>query len=404
MDKQPPKILVVFSNIDTTHRLMLEGILRYVREKCVPAWQVQLDLRDISRRNLSDIVSGGFAGIVAAVMNPADRRKYLRTGLPTVLYEPTFGRMEGERRPDSNVTFFNDHAAEGRAAAEYFLERGFSSFAYVGTATPAAWSTERRAGYAARLRKAGIHPRVYAGPNRVAAADFTKETPLLAKWLRSLPRGTALFAAHDLRARQVEIAAQKAGIRIPDDIVLLGVDDDTLICETASPPISSIQVHAEETGWRFAEAMHSLLKGERTTPVVRTCHTQVKTRQSTNAFALDDPVVAKAVAYAEANLSGPLPLHRLALAANCSVRTLQMKMMHVLGRTVRDEISFLRCREAMKLLSETSVPVSEVARECGYCSTSHLGTHLKRTTGKSPLELRKTSAVKAPLGSLKSHP
>ena len=67
MDMLPKKILVVFSNIDTTHRLMLAGILRYVREKCTPAWQVQLDLRDISRRNPSEIVSGGFAGIVASI-------------------------------------------------------------------------------------------------------------------------------------------------------------------------------------------------------------------------------------------------------------------------------------------------------------------------------------------------
>ena len=392
MDMLPKKILVVFSNIDTTHRLMLAGILRYVREKCTPAWQVQLDLRDISRRNPSEIVSGGFAGIVAAVMNPADRRKYLRTGLPTVLYEPTFGRMEGERRPDNNVTFFNDHAAEGRAAAEYFLERGFRSFAYVGTALPAAWSTERRAGYAARLRKAGIRPMVYPGPGPAESADFTRETPAMARWLRRLPRSTALFAAHDLRARQVEIAAQMSGVRIPDDIALLGVDDDTLICETASPPISSIQVHAEETGWRFAEAMHSLLMERRTTPVVRTCHTQVKTRQSTSAFAFNDPVVVKAVAYAEANLSGPLPLHRLAQAANCSVRTLQMKMMHVLGRTVRDEVSFLRCHEAVKMLRETSDPVAEIADKCGYCSASHLGTHIKRATGMSPLEVRKSAA------------
>lgn len=391
MDGLSPKILVVFSNIDPTHRLMLEGILRYVREKCAPMWQVQLELKDIYRRNSSEIVSGGFSGIIAAVINPADRQKYFKTKLPTVLFEPTFERMDSAKRPSNNVTFFNDHAAEGRAAAEYFLDRGYRSFAYVGTAVPVAWSVARQRGYTARLRKSGLKPITYPNPTGPAATDLTLETPLLARWLRRLPRGTAIFAAHDLRAQQLETAARKASVRIPEDVALLGVDDDRLLCETASPPISSIPVYATETGWRFAEAMHGLLNGEKPTPIVRTCHTRVITRLSTDSFALDDPVVAKALAYAESHLSESLHVEALAKAANCSARTLQAKVMRVLGRTVKDQLAYLRRREALKLLRETSTPVADIARICGYCSASHLGTAIRRATGKKPLAIRRGS-------------
>ena len=390
-DGTTPRILVVFSNIDVTHRLMLDGILRYVHEKCTPAWQVQLDLHDIARRNSSTILSGGFSGIIAAVINPADRRNYFRTGLPTVLFEPTLARMDSARRPANNITFFNDHAAEGRTAAEYFLERGYRSFAYVGTPVPVEWSSSRLRGFAARLKKSGMRPLVYPEPKGAAADDFTLEIPLLAKWLRRLPRGTAVFAAHDVRAQQLETAARRTSMRIPEDIALLGVDDDRLLCETASPPISSIPVYAMETGWRFAEAMHGLLEGRNEAPVVRTCHSRVITRQSSDAFALPDPVVAKAVSYAESHLQEQLKGETLAAAANCSLRTLQSKVLKTLGRTVKNEISFLRQNAAIKLIKDTEMPIAEIARACGFCSPSHLGVHVRKATGLRPLALRHKS-------------
>ena len=391
MEKEPPKILVVFSNFDRTHRLMLEGILEYVRSECMPAWQVQLELRDISRSISSETVSGGFSGIIAAVLNPSDRRKYFRTGLPTVLFEPTLDRMDASKRPANNVTFFNDHAAEGRTAAEYFLERGYKSFAFVGTPLPTAWSEARGRGFSSRLSKEGLHPVVYPAPSGAAATDFTVETPILARWLKRLPRTTALLAAHDQRAQQIETAARKASVRIPDDIALLGVDDDTLLCETASPPISSIPVYAPETGRRFGEAMDKLLKGGKTARVVRTCHTRVVTRLSTESFALDDPVVSKALAWAQSHLGERLSVETLSAAANCSVRTLQMKFARTLNRTIRDELAYLRRREAVKLLKETSMPVGEIARVCGFCGPSHLGTCLKNATGMKPLAIRRAN-------------
>ncbi|MBR2837640.1 MAG: substrate-binding domain-containing protein [Kiritimatiellae bacterium] len=386
-----PKVLVVFSNIDVSHRKMLSGILHYAREKCTPPWEVQLDLHDLGRRSSTEVRAGGFSGIIAAVINPADRRKYFRTGLPTVLFEPTLSRMDRTKRPANNITFFNDHAAEGRAAAEYFIARGYKSFAYVGTAAPLAWSDARRRGYAATLRLHGIKPSVFRSDCTDRPNDFIGESRALKLWLRRLPAKTAVFAAHDERARQVAIAARRAGVRIPDDIALLGVDDDELLCTTSAPPISSIHVPSEEEGWRFAQAMSALLAGRNPTPVCRTCHTRVITRLSTDSFALSDPIVTKAVSYAEKHLSEPLRGERLARAANCSLRTLQLKVLKTLGRTVKEEIAFLRQSTAQKLLRETSMPVAEIASACGFCSSSHLATHIRRATGLNPLSLRKSA-------------
>ena len=390
--KNIPKILVVFSNIDVSHRKMLAGILRFARDECVPPWEIQLDLRDLGRRNSAEIRSGGFSGIIAAVINPADRKKYLSTGLPTVLFEPTMERMDRSPRPANNITFFNDHKAEGRAAAEYFLERGYRSFAFVGTPESCAWSDARKSGFAATLRLKGFRPAIYKVTDKKAISDFTHESKHLENWLGKLPHETAILATHDERAQQVTIAARHADIRIPEDVAVLGVDDDEIICTTAAPSLSSIHVPSEEEGWRLAKAMSELLRGRNPTPVFRTCHTRIVARLSTDSFALTDPVVTKAVSYAEKHLAESLHGEILAKAANCSLRTLQQKMLKSLGRTIKAELAFLRQSNALKLLKETNMPIAEIARACGFCSPSHLGTHIRNTTGMNPLAFRKANS------------
>jgi len=395
MEASGAKILVVFSKADLTHRHMLEGILKYAREKCGSAWEVQLDLRDISRRNTDELTNGGFSGIIAAIVDARDRAHYFATGLPTVFFEPTLARMDPVRRPANNVTFFNDHAAEGRAAAEYYLARGYRSFAYVPAARPEAWCAARGRGFAARLSKNGFKPHVYAPAKDTGRADFTAEAPHLAKWLRRLPKPTAVFTAHDERALQVLSAARRAGLAIPEHIALLGVDDDELLCTTASTPLSSIPVAATETGWNIAQRMDELLHGRNPTPIVRTCHARIITRRSTDAFWLDDPIVSKAVAYISKHLDASFGTEELAAAANCSPRTLQTKMLASLHRTPREEIALVRQTEAVKLLRETSLPIAEVARRCGFCSATHLGTQLKKSFGRKPLQIRRD---RGPLG------
>lgn len=389
MKTRSRKILVVFSKTDFTHRQMLEGILRYAQSGHAPDWEVQLEQRNIYRRSFPELSAGNFSGIIAAVGNAADRRRYLKTGLPTVLFEPTLAAVDSAEKPANNVTVFNDHAAEGRAAAEYYLERGFRSFAYVGTASPTAWSEERRRGFCRRLAESGAKAHVYSGPGGRAAEDFTLEAPHLSRFLKRLPQPSALFAAHDERALQVLSAAMCALVDVPGHLAILGVDDDELLCTTASVPISSIPVRARDTGWKIAEAMHALLDGAGTPPVIRTCHTQVITRRSTDACVLDDPIVSRAVGFIGRNLARPIGVDDIAEAANCSRRTLQLRIRAALHSTPKAELQRRRRNEAMKLLAETRLPIGEIARRCGYCGPSHMGAEIMRFSGKRPTDIRR---------------
>jgi len=400
MSTEKKKILIVFSKADITHRKMLEGILRYARERCSGQWQVILDQRDIFQRNTAELSGSNFSGIIAAVGSAADRRSYFATGLPTVLFEPTLAHLSRTGRPPNNVTFFNDHTAEGRTAAQYFISCGFSSFAFVGTVQTTTWSIARQNGFESTLSKNGFRVAIYRSPSsRAKAKNVTSEILRLSRWLKTLPPHTALLAAHDERALQVLAAATNANIRIPEDLAVLGVDDDELLCSTASPQLSSIPVNSMETGERIAETMHALLEGRYVEPIIRTCHTRIATRQSTDAYANDKPIVFKALDYIRKHLGESISVENLAAAANCSRRTLELKMRSETGASPAEKIYELRRIEAMKLLTETSLPVSEIAGRCGYGTSSHLAYSFRRHNLQTPLALRRKTAESLSHGS-----
>lgn len=389
MSVKKKKILIVFSKIAITYRKMLEGILRYVREHCAGQWQVILDQRDIFQRNTAELSGSDFSGIIATVESAADRKTYFATGLPTVLFEPTLTHLSQSNRPDNNVTFFNDHTAEGKTAAQHFISCGFTSFAFVGTVQATVWSDARQRGFESTLAKNGLKAAIYHPSSRAKSRDISHEILRLSRWLKTLPPHTALLAAHDERALQVLAAAANASIRIPEDLAVLGVDDDELLCSTASPPLSSIPVYATETGEMLAATMHALQDGRSVEPIIRTCHTRIVTRQSTDAYANDQPIVSKALDYVRKHLSESIGVANLAAAANCSRRTLELKMRAETGISPAEKISELRRIEAIKLLTETSLPISEVAERCGYGSSSHLAYSFRRHGLLTPLAIRR---------------
>lgn len=372
-----------------TNRLHLEGIVRYARERTSPMWQFHLEIGDNVPQHLTDLLSWGCDGIIAKIEKPEDRRRYLATGIPCVFYEPSTFDAKKVFRHDKVTTFFNDHAEEGRTAADYFLARRYRNFAYVGSQTPTAWSTERQRGFTSRLAEAGFDCTIYQMPSRAECADFSRESKRMTKWLKSLPPHTAILAVHDRRAQQIISTATFAGISIPDDLSVLGVDDDQLICTATSPAISSIAVDAEPIGFRFAEALDALMAGCTVPYYHRTVHSRVITRASTDATAVKDPFVARAIARVCRNPGDNLTIDALAREAGCSKRTLQMRVMKELGTTIGDEVARLRLTEALRQVEATDRPIAEIARACGFCSTSHLGLRLREVYGRSPSEIRR---------------
>jgi len=381
------RILVVIPTSTFTQRQLLEGLLAYAHEKPGASWQLHLDLHDLNRQHLKDLKTWNCRGIVAYILNDRQRRDFIATRLPAVFIEPTL-RSPHRSTPRNVVSFLNDHSEEGRTAADYFLGRRYRSFAYIGTAKPTFWSNERARGFAERLAEAGFAPAVYPAPSPREQNDFALESHRLARWLKRLPKPTALFCVHDRRAQQVIATAASAGVKVPDDLAVLGVDNDELLCEMTVPAISSIPVGDRERGRKAGEALDALMSRRRTERVVTSRHKAVVTRRSTDTQAISDVFVARSVAYATSHLKSHPTVPELAAAAGCSTTILNRRARALFGNSIGSEIARLRLDAAISMLRASNRTVDEIATSCGFCGASHLGLRVKAATGKTPRDFR----------------
>lgn len=386
------RILVSIPTGSHTQRRKLEGLLRYARERHGDNWHIQLDLGGFVRQKLKRIADWNCDGIVVYIDDPSTRRRYLSASLPTVLIEPFLSPDSKISSPENTVTFVNDHACEGQTAADYFLSRRFRSFAFVGTPEKTPWSDLREQGFVNRLKSRGLTCRVYPELPAGERDDFAREMPRLVKWLKHLPPQTAVFAAHDLRARQILTAADAAGISVPSQIAVLGVDDDELICETASPALSSIPTQDYSLGYSCGRALDELFKGHPGKKVLRSAHTHVTSRASTDIHAIEDAFVAQALSWARKHLSEGASVEAIARGIGYSKRMLQARARHTLGQSLGDEVRQMMLTAAAEMLANTSKSVSVIASECGFTNVSHLSLRFKKHFRQTPLAYRKAMA------------
>ena len=386
------RILVSMPTGSHTQRRKLEGLLQYVRERHGDNWRLQLDIGGFVQQKLMCFADWRCDGIIAYIDNPSARRHFLSAKLPTVLIEPFLSPRSNIPNRGNIVTFINDHAREGQTAAEYFLSLHFKSFAFVGTPEQTPWSKLREHGFISRLKEARRSCRVYPTLPPAEQRDFAQEMPRLVEWLEELPRPTALFAAHDLRARQILTAADAAGIDVPGHIAVLGVDDDGPICETATPALSSIPTQDHSLGYACGRALDRLFLGHPGNKLIRTAHTHVVCRASTDITAIDDPFVARALSWARGHLSEGASVDTIAKGIGYSKRMLQTRARKSLGSSLSDEIRRIMLSTASELLANTDKSVSEIAAECGFSGVSHLSLRFKKNYGITPLAFRKSTA------------
>lgn len=381
------RILVVIPTANFTQRQLLEGLLEFAHKKKGPSWQLHLDLRNLDHHRLHNLSSWNCSGIIAFILSDRERQDFIKTGLPAVFIDPLV-RKPPKGLPRNIVSFVYDFDAEGRTAAEYFLERRYNSFAYVGSVRPQFWSQERERGFIERLARDGIRPALFEMGSTAERDDFAVETKRLTAWLKTLTKPAAVFCATDARAHEVIATALDAGLRVPEDISILGVDNDALICETTVPPMSSIPMNDHIRGREAGKALAALLDGKRPARVRTIEHGSVVTRTSTDTLVLGDAFVTRALTYARTHFAERPGLLKLAEIAGCSKTELNRRARRCLGRTIGEELIRIKLQEAIALLKNTDKTVEEIAISSGFYGASHLGMRLSAAFGRTPSSYR----------------
>lgn len=359
-------IAIFLTNAYTTHAAMLRGILSYSRTHT--NWALELKSGRRGEAPLADFDWSTCDGAFVYGTTPAILRRIRQRHLPVVLVTsddvPSF----------PGCALHCDNAPIAATAAHHLLARHCAAYAFMHV-PGMSWSRERGSIFADMIAHEGLPCRHASG--RAA----------LQRLIAHAPKPLGIFAADDIRAREVLDVCQAVGCSVPDDVVVLGVDDDETLCEMSNPTLSSIPLSSQDAGYRAAEILDRMLRGELSPedhPRVTYTGTTVVERQSTARSFARDMLVRRCRDLLASDFASPLRVGDLARSLGVARRTLETHFRAVTGVSVADEITRLRIEHAKKLLATTSRTQERIALDCGFCDASHLGAVFRRHLGRAP--------------------
>ena len=378
---QPLRIGLVFDYNLAYPRGVLRGISRFARS--LPHWiLVPLDIDGLTLRVLKAVRPDAVIALVVSE-TLCEALKTLRRPIVNVA-----SVLAGLPFPRVGV----DHHQVGELAARHFRERGFRHFGFVGHPTHC-YSRERETGFRCGLRQAGrtlicYHEQPARSYHQRGRLLVLKES--LRLWLSTLPKPAGVFACHDVWGLQVVEACRVAGVRVPDEVAVVGVDNDDLLCGLARPSLSSIIVPAERIGFEAAAMLERLLGGEKPArePLLIPPG-DVVTRQSSDVLAGADPDVSAAVRFIRDHAHQPLSVEDVLRAVSASRRTLERRFRALLERGLGEEIRRVHLERARGLLATTLLSVAEVAEQSGFASVHYLSRVFRESMGLTPTEYRR---------------
>ncbi|MFC7620267.1 substrate-binding domain-containing protein [Microlunatus sp. GCM10028923] len=353
-------------------RGLLSGIRRFVVER--PRWSLYLAEHSRHETDFSWLEGWRGHGVLARIENEETARFVRRLGLPTV-------DLSAKRLvPELPCVETDDRAIAGHAV-DHFAERGLRQFAYCGDAQYG-WSTARAAAFAELVRGRGAEPYEFAmEPSGLRSQDRDR----LADWLRRLPHPVGVLACFDIAGQEVLEACKIAGLQVPDEVAVIGVDNDELYCNLTSPPLSSIQPDAVRTGFIAAGILDEMMAGHPQPAGVRPIPPlRIATRQSSDLFAISDPLVAAALRYIRDHSERAVTVSAVLQHVGLSRRALDYRFTELLGRTVHAEIVRVRMARVTELLTSTDWTLPRIAERLDFRHAEYMGVLFKRHTGRSP--------------------
>jgi LacI family transcriptional regulator, galactose operon repressor len=372
----PPRVLVVLDSSAAWSRGTLRGFARVADEQ---RWT----LHHYDAASDLDALVAEFPAR-AAVLGPRFGGPW-----PSRLRESVSVSINTDRSAEGIASVCLDEVRTTELAATHLMARGFRN---VTTFRFAAWGARREQYFrdvAVRMG-ARLEPGWWSSERWELGQE--KQLASIIDWLRTLRRPCAVFALCDLWARTIARCARDAGLRVPEDLAVLGVDNDVFQCELDAPALSSIEVPWQRFGESAAELVRLGLSGEDISGRrVLVPPVDVVTRRSSDALAVDDPLIAEAVAWIRAHATQRLSVPVIADALGVGRQTLERRFRRWLGRTVVDEVRRARVDVARRLLSTSELALPEVAHQSGFATPALLNVAFHREVGLPPGAYRRQS-------------
>jgi LacI family transcriptional regulator len=385
------KIVVMIPSSRSWERALLHGIGRYARYH--GPWTLYMDLPDYvakqsTQKRLDWLDDAGIDGIIARVPGSYDAEDLIRTKRPFMLIN-----VQADFKNLPSIA--PDCQGLSRIAVEYFHSKGFKNLAFCGF-DDNEWCHERSQYFEQIAEEYG-----YEATSFFEKSGFTEDSGQFSKewkaqenkmieWLTNLPKPVGILTTNDDLGRHVIQTCNIAGLAVPEEVAVLGEGNDELVCELCEPPLSSVDFNAENGGYQAAEILHQMIKGEQVSKlrvVVRS--TRVVARQSTDVMAIDDPNMAKAMNFISQNFKKNIKVSDVARAARLSTRVLLNRFRKYLDRSPYEEITRVRIESAAAMLTESNLPISNVAYAIGYDEVKYFTRLFSKVQGMTPTAYRR---------------
>ncbi len=378
--KTMKKVIIMIDTARASGRKFLRGIERYLQAN--PHWEVCLQpplYLPSQRFNINSWFRLQDADGLIARDSP-HTAGLLNLDIPTIINDTRY------ETPGASVIYTNSEKT-GRLAADYFLGLGFRHFAFCGF-EGLAWSDRRLKTYCEVLRKQGFETHNYHDwPGSTPQTETERWS--IAEWLKTLPRPVCVFACNDDRGVYVLEACKIVGLKVPEEVAVLGVDNDELTCDLSSPPLSSIELNFERGGFETARLLDERMHRKKTAANVVIEPLDIIARQSTNVLSIDDEQVARALRFIREHYNEPIQVRHVVAATVLSRRDLELKFKNRLRRSIKDEINRLRIDSVKRKLINSGDTIYNIAATLEYTDPQHFSRFFRQVTGISPTEYRR---------------
>lgn len=322
-------------------------------------------------------------GLIIALTESSHLKKLRHLKIPTV-------NIAGDTIMESKIPAVAPHSRMiGQLAAEHLISLGIRNLAYHGV-EGRFYSNLRWQGFKEKAKEAGLKAVKFCVAHTIRDALWNERHDQLRKWLSKLSRPAGLFAVHDYRALIAMSACRDIGLRIPEDVAIVGADNNLMICNFSVPTLSSIAIDGYRLGQEAAKLLRSLLEGHSPpTHTILVNPNGVITRKSSEIIHTNDETCQKAILFMQTNFAGQFTISSVSDALGISRRTLELRFREILKSTPAEFLSKLRVQKAITLLKDESRwSLERIARECGFINGSNLRAAFQRNLGAKPQDYR----------------
>ena len=378
LEKNMYKVILLLETSRAFGRELLYGIAKY--SKLHGPWVFYREPQNLKSR-IPRLKNWQANGII--MRNTQINKELLALGIPAilVLHEPN--------RSGKNPAVVTDSYRIGYLAAEHLLNRGLRNFAYCGY-DEFSWSILRKQYFVNAISEAGFETSIYGGGHTRKYKTWEKEQLQMAEWLKTLPKPVGIMTCNDDRGNHVLEACKIAGLHVPEEVSVIGVDNDPVICDLSDPPLTSIALNTESAGYAAAELLDKLMKGEsmqRQDIIVSATH--VVKRQSTDILAVDDRDVVAAIRFIRQNAKAKIKVNDVVKQTYLSRRSLENRFRKILNRSIQEEIRKARTEQISQMLIETNLSIAEITSMFNFTDFEHISRYFKKEKGISLRDFRK---------------